>query len=190
MYVTAMTSPRYTLKMFMPKDGKIRIPTQMVTMNAFNVCPACGGGRDSINKTSIRFTCGMTQVLTEDDEFAVISTCPFAMVAVEELRARKLSRPMSIPQTLVIMGTPDEFKVGDKVRWVSQSAGNETMKRGIVVAQVPPQAKPDDYIPDGMRRNSSSGYGKPRDHVTYLIKVHGKGGMVYWPRVHVLQREG
>jgi hypothetical protein len=129
----------------------------------------------------------MMQMVTDDDEFAVISVCPYAMIAVEELRTRRISRE-GTPPTLAIMGALEEFKVGESVRWVSQSAGRETVKKGVIVAQVPPHAKPESYIPDGMRRNSSSGYGKPRDHLTYLIKVYGKGGMLYWPRVHVLQK--
>lgn len=184
-----MTPPRYSLKMFMPKLGKIRIPTTLVTLNAFTVCPSCGAGREEERRYSVKFGCGLLQVVTDGDEYAIMSSCPYAMIAVEELRTRRLSRSGSAPETLAIMGVPEEFKIGDTVRWMSQSAGKETVKKGIIVAQVPPHAKPESYIPEGMRRNSSSGYGKPRDHTTYLIKVHGKGGMLYWPRVHVLQKD-
>lgn len=181
-----MTSPRYSLKMFMPKRGKIRIPTPLITMTAFTACPSCGASREDVSPLAVKFQCGLMQVLTDGDEFAIMSSCPYAMQAVEELRTRRISR--GVPLTLAVMGSQEEFKKGESVRWVSQSAGKETVKKGVIVAVVPPHAKPEDYIPDGMRRNSSSGYGKPRDHITYLIGVAGKGSMVYWPRVHVLQK--
>lgn len=181
-----MTSPRYSLKMFMPKRGKIRIPTCLITLSAFQACPSCGAGREEVNPLSVKFFCGLTQVQTDGDEYAILSSCPYAMQAVEELRTRRINR--GAPPTIAMMYSPEEFKVKDQVRWVSQSSGRETVKKGVIVAVVPPQAKPEDYIPDGMRRNSTNGYGKPRDHTTYLICVAGKGSMVYWPRVHVLQK--
>lgn len=173
----------------MPKGGKVRIPTALVTMNPFSYCPACGAGKcETTSLTTVRFQCGMEQIMTDGDEFAIRGTCPYAMAAVEELRARKIQRTSEAPPTISMIYSPDEFAVGDAVQWASQSAGTETVKKGVIVAVVPPEAKPDDYIPDGMRKNSTSGYGKPRNHTTYLIQVQGKGSMVYWPRVHVLRK--
>jgi len=138
----------------------------------------------------VQFSCGLTQMVTTTHEFAVSATCPYAMAAVHELRVRRLRRAgigANIPSTLTTF-TAEGFKLGDEVRWVSQSAGNETTKCGIVVAIVPPEARPEDYLPDGMRKNSANGYGRSRPHASYLIKVAGKGSMAYWPRVHFLAK--
>ena len=181
-----MSKPRYTLKMFMPKKGRIRIPTPLITMSAFSMCPSCGAGREDETPLHVRFACGLVQAVTDGDEYAIMSSCPYAMQAIEELRTRRVSR--GVPATLAVMYSPEGLKMGDCVRWISKSAGRETEKKGSVVAVVPPHAKPEDYIPEGMRRNSTNGYGKPRDHTTYLILVAGQGSRVYWPRVHVLQK--
>lgn len=182
-----MSHPKYSLRLFMPKNGKMRVPTVLLTLRPFEKCPSCDSPRDELTKTSIKFSCGMMQTLTDSDEFAVISVCPYAMQAVQDLKTTRLSRP-GMPATLMAF-SPDEFKLGDNVKWVSQSAGRETVKKGKIVAVVPPDARPEEYIPDGMRRNSTTGYGRSRSHVTYLVKVHGKGSMVYWPRVHVLEKQ-
>lgn len=178
---------RYQLKLFKPKFGRMSIPTCMVTLNPFDSCPCCGSGRSEITKDSILFECGLKQTITDGDEFAVSSTCPYAMMAVKDLKTRRISRGESLPATLLSYA-PDSFSIGDPVRWVSQSAGRETIKSGVIVSIVPPEARPEAYIPDGMRRNSTTGYGKARPHTTYLVRVKGKGNMAYWPRVHCLER--
>jgi hypothetical protein len=173
----------------MPKEGRLRIPTSLITLIPFDRCPACEAERSQITKNSIVFACGLQQTVTEDDEFAISAYCPYAMAAVYELRLRKLARarPEQTPATLATFSI-ETFAVADRVQWISQSAGRETVKVGVVVAVVPPSARPEDYIPDGMRRNSTNGYGRSRTHTTYLVKVKGKGSMVYWPRVHCLEK--
>jgi len=180
---------KYALQLFMPKGGRLRVPTALITPAPFDRCPACDSERASVDRLGIRFSCGLVQAITDGDEFAVSAYCPYAMAAVFELRMRRLSRvkPDEAPATLA-MFSPEVFKVGDKVRWVSQSAGRQTVKIGVVVAEVPPEARPESYIPEGMRRNSTNGYGRSRPHTTYLIKVKNKGSMVYWPRVHCLEK--
>jgi hypothetical protein len=175
--------------MFMPKRGKMSLPSSLITAVPFDRCPSCEAERSEVTLNSISFSCGMTQMVTDGDEFAVSSSCPYAMAAVHELRTKRLVRPgmSDVPPTLATFA-PEGFKVGDQVRWVSQSAGRETSKKGIVVAIVPPEARPEDYIPDGMRKNSANGYGRSRPHTTYLIRVAGKGSMAYWPRVHFLEK--
>lgn len=173
----------------MPKGGRLMIPTSLVTALPFDRCPACEAERAEVTRRSIVFACGLAQTITDGDEFAISSYCPYAMAAVFDLRMKRLSRgnPGETPATLATFA-PEVFKVSDRVKWVSQSAGRETVKKGVVVAVVPPSARPEAYIPDGMRRNSTNGYGRSRPHTTYLIKVTGKGSMVYWPRVHCLEK--
>lgn len=171
----------------MPVNGRMRIPTALITALPFDRCPSCSAERSDITRNSIVFECGMTQTMTDGNEFAVSSSCPYAMAAIQDLRAKRLARPDGMPATLTPY-EPAMFGMGDKVRWVSKSANVETTKRGIIVAVVPPDARPEAYIPNGMRKNSTSGYGKSRPHITYLIKVRGKGNVVYWPRVHCLER--
>jgi hypothetical protein len=180
---------KYALQMFLPKRGKLRLPTALLTATPFDRCPSCESDRSEVTMNCIRFACGMVQMITDGDEFAVSSTCPYSMAAVHDLRSKRLSRPglSDVPATLTTF-SPETFTVGDKVRWVSQSAGRETSKRGVVVAIVPPEARPEAYIPDGMRKNSANGYGRARPHTTYLIRVAGKGSMAYWPRVHFLEK--
>jgi hypothetical protein len=181
--------PKYSLSLFMPKGGKVMIPTPLVTGAPFDRCPSCEGDRDEVDRTGITFVCGMKQSITIDGDFAVSAYCPYAMAAVFDLRMKRLSRanPNETPATLATF-SPAVLKVSDRVKWVSQSAGRETVKKGVIVALVPPAARPEDYIPDGMRRNSTNGYGRSRPHTTYLVKVIGKGSMVYWPRVHCLEQ--
>ena len=78
------------------------------------------------------------------------------------------------------------MKVGDRVEWTSQSAGFRTPKRGVIVAVVPADVKPERCVPDGYRCGSPSGFGMMRGHESYLVKVDGKGRRLYWPRVRHL----
>ena len=79
----------------------------------------------------------------------------------------------------------EEFKVGDWVLWHSASAGSLTRKVGCVVAVVEAGETP--APPDGLECNSAAGYGMPRDHRSYLVRVGNKKGC-YWPRVKHVQR--
>lgn len=181
--------PKYQFKMFKPRRGKLSLPSVLVTAVPFDRCPSCDAERSEVNRDMVQFSCGLTQMVTDGDEYAVSSYCPYAMAAVHDLKCRKLSREgmSGVPATLATF-SPEGFTVGDKVRWVSQSAGSETVKKGIIAAAVPPDARPEDYIPDGMRKNSADGYGRSRTHTTYLVRVAGKGSMAYWPRVHLLEK--
>jgi len=79
-----------------------------------------------------------------------------------------------------------KIKVGSIVKWTSQSGGHVTKKLGKVVAIVPVEGSPYSQMPDGFRDNSYSGYGIPRDHVSYLVQV-GKSKRLYWPLVKNLE---
>ena len=79
----------------------------------------------------------------------------------------------------------EEFKVGDCVYWGSASGGSYTRKVGVVVAVVEAGETP--VPPDGLKCNSAAGYGLPRDHRSYLVRVGNKKGC-YWPRVKHLGR--
>jgi len=81
----------------------------------------------------------------------------------------------------------EEFKVGDAVFWGSVSSGSYKRKVGVVVAVVEADERP--VLPEGLKCNSSAGYGLPRDHRSYLVQVGNKKG-VYWPRVKHLGRAG
>jgi hypothetical protein len=71
-----------------------------------------------------------------------------------------------------------EFKIGDGVEWTSQSAGTKTTKRGKVVHVLPAGC-----VPPKLSKNSNpGGY---RDHISYLVRVKGKG--LYWPKASYLK---
>jgi len=88
-----------------------------------------------------------------------------------------------------------EFKIGDNVEWESTSFGSTTQKHGRIVAVIPPNCGPGEYIEkasaaaDGARYASGGGPGLPRDHESYIVHVpSGKGkGKLYWPRVKNLR---
>ena len=79
----------------------------------------------------------------------------------------------------------EEFRVGDAVYWGSASSGSYTRKVGVVVAVVEAGETP--VPPDGLKCNSAAGYGLPRNHRSYLVRVGNKKGC-YWPRVKNLGR--
>ena len=71
-------------------------------------------------------------------------------------------------------------KIGDRVKWKSQSRSYWTTKVCTIVAVVPPGSNP--VIPEGFKGNSSTGYGLcGRKNESYLVKVDGKGNRLYWP---------
>jgi hypothetical protein len=71
-----------------------------------------------------------------------------------------------------------EFKIGDEVEWTSQSAGTKTTKRGKVVHVLPAGKGPG-------KISKNSNPGAARDHVSYLVRVKGKG--LYWPKASYLK---
>lgn len=70
------------------------------------------------------------------------------------------------------------FKIGDRVEWTSQSAGCTRTKAGVVECVLDPREEPG---PMSKNRNP----GMVRDHVSYLVRVKGRG--LYWPRVKALR---
>jgi hypothetical protein len=80
-----------------------------------------------------------------------------------------------------------QFKLGDRVEWESQSSGSTTKKVGTVVAINPPNC-----IEHLMAKWGLKGAGYPRDHKSYIIAVKaGKTDKAkpkhYWPRVSALR---
>lgn len=82
-----------------------------------------------------------------------------------------------------------DFKVGDKVRWVSHSRGQWLEKVGVIVEIVPPQRGVvldkyrDDYNLGGFSK------GMPRLHKSYVVAVAADKGKskLYWPRANQLE---
>jgi hypothetical protein len=84
------------------------------------------------------------------------------------------------------------FKVGQKVRWSSSSAGSTTEKVGEVVVLVKARTYPNVSVACQVHNaHSQFGYGMRRNHDSYLVLVRpasGKGKpSIYWPRVSALQ---
>lgn len=79
-----------------------------------------------------------------------------------------------------------KFKVGDLVTWTSQSQGSTTTKTGRVFAVVPADTLPQLYL-CGFTGRSGGGFGCPRDHESYLVKV-GNSRRLYWPLVKKLKK--
>jgi len=73
------------------------------------------------------------------------------------------------------------FKVGDRVRWMSQAGGHTKAKEGIVAQVVPPQCYPERARFLHLFKNA--GVGKTRDHESYVVMVKTRP---YWPRANQL----
>ena len=71
-----------------------------------------------------------------------------------------------------------DLRVGTRVEWTSQSAGIAAVKRGIVEAVIPRGERP-------AKTSKNPVPGAARDHVSYLVRVKGRG--LYWPRVSHLR---
>lgn len=78
----------------------------------------------------------------------------------------------------------NNFAVGDRVIWTSQSKGYTTTKHGVVIAIIPAGTDPAQCVTDGY----SMGFGSPRSHESYLVKV-GRRWKPYWPLVAHLKKE-
>jgi hypothetical protein len=77
-----------------------------------------------------------------------------------------------------------DMQLDDRVEWTSQSAGYVRTKVGVVVGLVPVGHLPDrERFPSLYR---SVGVGMPRDHISYVVKVPGRG--VYWPVAKKLRK--
>lgn len=69
------------------------------------------------------------------------------------------------------------FKVGDKVKWTSQSQGYKSEKHGVVAAIIPAGKT---VLSDAYTVRMP---GQPRGHISYVIRVKNKH---YWPLVSKL----
>ena len=70
------------------------------------------------------------------------------------------------------------MKVGDRVKWVSQSHGHRTTKYGDIVEIIPGG----EHVHDLLHGRKLKDYRwSSRDHESYLILVGGK--YYYWPLV-------
>lgn len=76
------------------------------------------------------------------------------------------------------------MKVGDKVKWTSQSKGYVRTKEGWICASVPANVHPQNRLP--VDHNFRGIPGGMRDHESYLVKV-GKSKRLYWPLVSKLE---
>lgn len=79
------------------------------------------------------------------------------------------------------------MQVGDRVQWTSQSSGSPMTKHGTIIAVVPAGEYPNRFLPKG-EEAPRSGFGGPRSHNSYLVKVDGHKP-IYWPRVKYLRPE-
>lgn len=83
-----------------------------------------------------------------------------------------------------------KYKQGQKVAWVSQAGGIETLKSGIIVEVVPPNKHPKNIPiiahPYWDKSSSMNSYEEslPRSEESYLVSVGGLVGRpkLYWPR--------
>lgn len=73
-----------------------------------------------------------------------------------------------------------QFKLGDRVRWTSQSAGFSVEKIGEIIEVVPAKASPQTKL-------DRPGMG--RDHESYVVRAKKPNGRSakYWPKVKYLE---
>jgi len=89
------------------------------------------------------------------------------------------------------------FKIGDDVTWSSQAHGGWKTKIGKVVAVIPSYTRVGDVLNAvdamaqfGMLSRKPLGFGGPRVHESYLVRVDrpGRKPLFHWPRVSALRR--
>lgn len=84
------------------------------------------------------------------------------------------------------------FKVGDKVRWQSQSSSSMTEKVGEIVAVVPSNESLRYFRTIIGKYRRLGVFGMSRNHESYLVAVPSKTGrgkpVLYWPRVRHLRK--
>jgi len=82
-----------------------------------------------------------------------------------------------------------DFKVGDKIRWVSHAAGKWTEKVGKIIEIVPPQRGVMLEKYRGAYNLGSFSKGNPRLHTSYVVAVPVESGKpkLYWPRANQLE---
>jgi hypothetical protein len=82
-----------------------------------------------------------------------------------------------------------EFKVGDKVRWISHARGRWLEKVGEVVEVVPPNRGVRLSKYKGAYALGSFSKSNPRLHESYVVAVPVENGKpkLYWPRANQLE---
>lgn len=82
-----------------------------------------------------------------------------------------------------------DFKVGDKVRWVSHARGRWKEKVGEIIEVVPPNHGVVLSKYRGKYILSRFGKSNPRLHTSYVVAVPSKSGKpkLYWPRANQLE---
>ena len=82
-----------------------------------------------------------------------------------------------------------DFRVGDRVRWVSHSRGRWIEKFGEIIEVVPPQRGVVLGKYRGRYNLSSFSKGMPRLHESYVVAVQVEKGKpkLYWPRANQLE---
>lgn len=87
-----------------------------------------------------------------------------------------------------------QFKIGDKVKWWSQSSGWGSLKIGEVVLAIPEGRSPSlDLLGKDFPECSTSAMKNPgmgRDHESYIVRVPSgtkAKDKLYWPRVNKLK---
>lgn len=84
------------------------------------------------------------------------------------------------------------FKVGDQVKWESQSQGIVRMKRGVIAAVIPRGGDAMAYYKKCAKETDRPKLRDgERDHQSYLVRVppppnRGKLDVIYWPLVAYL----
>lgn len=77
----------------------------------------------------------------------------------------------------------EQFYVGDKVTWSSQSQGSWKEKTGIVAAVIPSHSRPN--AEEWPQLFSGVGPGSARRHISYIVIANMR---VYWPIAGKLKR--
>ncbi len=88
------------------------------------------------------------------------------------------------------------FKIGDRVRWSSQSSGSKTTKEGEVVAVVPHLRElgdvQDQYLCSRPSNNITpvelSGLPRKGESYLVLVRIGNRKPRLYWPRVKGLEK--
>jgi hypothetical protein len=73
------------------------------------------------------------------------------------------------------------FDINQKVAWTSESGGHAKVKRGMIIAIVPPAKDPRACIPPGYSFKNHR-VAKWRKDVSYLVRIEGSKKL-YWPVV-------
>ena len=75
------------------------------------------------------------------------------------------------------------YKIGDRVKWTSQSKGYRKTKEGVVVEVVEPTHRPNRWLFPDLYKHPMCGFGrKKKSYVILVKKTH------YWPVASKLER--